>query len=364
MLQERLLRFLSICVLLGIIVFSGLNQQFHIQRKNGSLTAVEPRNSSGGSSSDCGPIPRILHYTFSSEHAYSNYKEFVSDCLALNPDWQVYLWRDADAERLIKDHYPDFAAKFASYRGDLQKSDAIRYAVLHRFGGVYLDMDVKCLQPLFPRLKSYAAFVDRERWEQSINLFGMPLLMMNSAMGSAPGHPFFKYVLEKLKNMHGHIPLWTTGPKALTGIYYNWLSSQQAKQASAVKVLPSQVFSGSVDQSNPGLWSPCKKYPPEFGSRTPSETERHKLAAELSGFDIDRPDTHRGRDLRRMACASLALTNWRHSLHNNRTVGLHMYLHLGYGFGASRRGPKFNLLTSFPRIKLYSTAAGNTTAPC
>uniref|UniRef100_A0A1I8IIB8 DDE_Tnp_1_7 domain-containing protein n=1 Tax=Macrostomum lignano TaxID=282301 RepID=A0A1I8IIB8_9PLAT len=340
MLQERLLRFLSICVLLGIIVFSGLNQQFHIQRKNGSLTAVEPRNSSGGSSSDCGPIPRILHYTFSSEHAYSNYKEFVSDCLALNPDWQVYLWRDADAERLIKDHYPDFAAKFASYRGDLQKSDAIRYAVLHRFGGVYLDMDVKCLQPLFPRLKSYAAFVDRERWEQSINLFGMPLLMMNSAMGSAPGHPFFKYVLEKLKNMHGHIPLWTTGPKALTGIYYNWLSSQQAKQASAVKVLPSQVFSGSVDQSNPGLWSPCKKYPPEFGSRTPSETERHKLAAELSGFDIDRPDTHRGRDLRRMACASLALTNWRHSLHNNRTVGLHMYLHLGYGFGASRRGPK------------------------
>uniref|UniRef100_A0A1I8HNH5 Gb3_synth domain-containing protein n=1 Tax=Macrostomum lignano TaxID=282301 RepID=A0A1I8HNH5_9PLAT len=314
--------------------------QFHIQRKNGSLTAVEPSNSSGGSSSDCGPIPRILHYTFSSEHAYSNYKGFVSDCLALNPDWQVYLWRDADAERLIKDHYPDFAAKFASYRGDLQKSDAIRYAVLHRFGGVYLDMDVKCLQPLFPRLKSYAAFVDRERWEQSINLFGMPLLLMNSAMGSAPGHPFFKYVLEKLKNMHGHIPLWTTGPKALTGIYYNWLSSQQAKQASAVKVLPSQVFSGSVDQSNPGLWSPCKKYPPEFGSRTPSETERHKLAAELSGFDIDRPDTHRGRDLRRMACASLALTNWRHSLHDNRTVGLHMYLHLGYGFGASRRGPK------------------------
>ncbi|KAJ3896091.1 hypothetical protein GG344DRAFT_72572 [Lentinula edodes] len=38
------------------------------------------------------------------------------------------------------------------YKYAIQRADAIRYFVLHHYGGVYLDLDVGCLRPLDPLL--------------------------------------------------------------------------------------------------------------------------------------------------------------------------------------------------------------------
>lgn len=49
-------------------------------------------------------------------------------------------------------HYPSFLPTFDSYKYPIQRADAIRYFVLHRFGGIYMDLDVGCKRDFAPLL--------------------------------------------------------------------------------------------------------------------------------------------------------------------------------------------------------------------
>ena len=62
------------------------------------------------------------------------------------------LWTDAKSRQLIADHYSWFLPTFDGYKYPIQRADAIRYFVLHRFGGIYMDLDVGCLRPIDPLL--------------------------------------------------------------------------------------------------------------------------------------------------------------------------------------------------------------------
>ena len=48
------------------------------------------------------------------------------------------------AEQLIQEHYPWFWGTFQSYDMEVKKADAARVFILHRHGGLYLDLDVQC----------------------------------------------------------------------------------------------------------------------------------------------------------------------------------------------------------------------------
>ena len=48
------------------------------------------------------------------------------------------------AEDLIQTHYPWFMDTFQGYDMEVKKADAARVFILHRYGGLYLDLDVQC----------------------------------------------------------------------------------------------------------------------------------------------------------------------------------------------------------------------------
>jgi hypothetical protein len=56
-----------------------------------------------------------------------------------------HLWTDATARLFIQTHYPSFLATYDSYEYNIQRADAIRYFVLHRYGGIYMDLDVSAV---------------------------------------------------------------------------------------------------------------------------------------------------------------------------------------------------------------------------
>jgi mannosyltransferase OCH1-like enzyme len=60
-------------------------------------------------------------------------------------------------------------------------SNLVRYEVLHRFGGVYVDTDVECQRPLPPLLKGIDAFAALE----------LPGRVCTAILGAVPGHPVF-----------------------------------------------------------------------------------------------------------------------------------------------------------------------------
>jgi inositol phosphorylceramide mannosyltransferase catalytic subunit len=61
--------------------------------------------------------------------------------------------------------------------------DALRPFLLHAYGGLYLDMDVECLEPVDPTLQGFQLVLQMEdEGSKSLN---------NAVMASAPGHPLW-----------------------------------------------------------------------------------------------------------------------------------------------------------------------------
>jgi hypothetical protein len=86
------------------------------------------------------------------------------------------LWTDADLPGL------DIGAtERKRSRTHSELSNLVRYEVLHRHGGVYVDTDVECLRPLTPLLRGIDAFAALEDHKG----------IGNAILGSVAGHPVF-----------------------------------------------------------------------------------------------------------------------------------------------------------------------------
>jgi mannosyltransferase OCH1-like enzyme len=73
---------------------------------------------------------------------------FIRDIKALHPDYEYRLWTDSD---LVPENFLNLEYILATpiYA---QKADIMRYEILYRHGGVYLDIDFEVFKPLDPLL--------------------------------------------------------------------------------------------------------------------------------------------------------------------------------------------------------------------
>ena len=60
------------------------------------------------------------------------------------PNVTYVLWNDVDNARLVTDHYPELSNFYMSLPLFVNKLDFVRLLYLHRFGGVYVDVDYEC----------------------------------------------------------------------------------------------------------------------------------------------------------------------------------------------------------------------------
>lgn len=60
-----------------------------------------------------------------------------------NGPWLYVWWTDADLPWLIETYYPQYLRPFQSMPHVIMKADTARYFILHRFGGIYADMDIE-----------------------------------------------------------------------------------------------------------------------------------------------------------------------------------------------------------------------------
>jgi len=97
---------------------------------------------------------------------------------AHHPDWEHKLWREeeVEAEQLVS------AALLARCRSASEQSNLVRYGLMARFGGVYVDTDMECLHPLDGLLAGVEAFAG---WETTHRV-GTAIL------GGRAGHPLFE----------------------------------------------------------------------------------------------------------------------------------------------------------------------------
>ncbi|GAV98938.1 glycosyltransferase family 32 protein [Lentinula edodes] len=182
-------------------------------------------------------IPRILHQTWRTENLPTRWKGISQECRDMMPDYEYLLWTDDSSREFIAENYPWFLDTFNDYKYAIQRADAIRYFVLHHYGGVYLDLDVGCLRPLDPLLV-YPVILPKT----------IPVGVSNDLMFAEKGHPFLAQTIHNLVTFdHNWIlnyptVMFSTGPMFLSAQYGIYTSSHAGAQGDPVRILPKSLY--------------------------------------------------------------------------------------------------------------------------
>lgn len=146
-------------------------------------------------------IPRIIHQIWFGSPLPSHYQESAKQWKEKHPHWNYILWDEKKIEQefkrtLICQQAYDESQKMKKYSW---MSDIIRYEVLVRYGGLYIDCDVQCLQS-FDELHFYYDFYG------CLEPFCHGGAASSAIIGAKPNHPIPLKSLELINQNFLHPP--------------------------------------------------------------------------------------------------------------------------------------------------------------
>jgi len=96
-------------------------------------------------------VPKLIHQTWVDTNVPEKWRAAQKSCMDAHPASKNYtykLWTDEEGLDLIREEYPWFLPTYTSYPYSIQRVDAVRYFILHKYGGIYLDLDMGCNREL------------------------------------------------------------------------------------------------------------------------------------------------------------------------------------------------------------------------
>lgn len=103
-------------------------------------------------------IPKIIHQIWlqGENNIPADYPNYSASWKEKNPEFTYILWDDEMISELIKKIFPQFMKIYNSYPKLVQKVDSAKYIILYHYGGIYIDMDLECIQSLNGLLNKYS----------------------------------------------------------------------------------------------------------------------------------------------------------------------------------------------------------------
>jgi|AntAceMinimDraft_5_1070358.scaffolds.fasta_scaffold76273_1 hypothetical protein len=89
-------------------------------------------------------VPRVFHQSYMTRNLPAELLPHVQSWhgyLAAQ-GWRRVWWTDADNYWLVHTHYPQWAAAWDALYHPIERADTARYFYLHRYGGLYADVDM------------------------------------------------------------------------------------------------------------------------------------------------------------------------------------------------------------------------------
>ena len=171
-------------------------------------------------------IPKIIHqiyFNLFDKELEENDIFLQSHNICKNPKGYEYmLWDETSTFELLKNDYPSYIDFYNNLRYDIQRLDFIRFCILHKYGGIYIDLDMIILQPLDNLLKNEFVFHNIRNVKENYSF------IENDFIATAPKNKMWEYIMQgcvlnyeqkkKIKvydTWKGRFVLQTTGPKFL-----------------------------------------------------------------------------------------------------------------------------------------------------
>lgn len=102
--------------------------------------------------------------------------------------YKYKMWNKQQSLDLIKNSYPQYLKLYNSFPLDIQRADFIRYAILDKFGGIYIDADVRPMKSLDTLFSKPFFLVHWNTDKQKIPY--------NAVMGSHKNSQLFKDIMK------------------------------------------------------------------------------------------------------------------------------------------------------------------------
>ncbi len=162
------------------------------------------------------PVPKLIHQTWKDEKVPKRWEGAQQSCIDAHKEanYTYKLWTDDQGLELIRDWYPWFLPTYLSYPHAIQRVDAVRYFILHKYGGIYIDLDMGCNREL--------AFMREYGFTAPLTY---PIGISNDVMGAQPGNAYLERVIHRLEYWNHWLffkyvqVMFSTGPMFLTGQY-------------------------------------------------------------------------------------------------------------------------------------------------
>lgn len=152
-------------------------------------------------------IPRVLHFIWLGPKPFPEAsKARVQGWIAMHPGWKVKFWTDRrrllphpEMEEVLVCDFPFSTLEGIYYKAQNwgEKSDILRYEILHSEGGVYVDHDVKCLRSFTALNAAYDFYCGLEL--PSETPLRTTIHCTNNLIAAKAGHPVLAQCLQNVR---------------------------------------------------------------------------------------------------------------------------------------------------------------------
>jgi mannosyltransferase OCH1-like enzyme len=167
-------------------------------------------------------IPTIIHIMWLGGKLPQEYIKYVTSWSVFHPQWTILFWTDSssnyDQGTEVVYTFDELAQRLKSVNGGErivvdtsrldfsnrcfydqatnygEKSDILKWEIVYRFGGTYVDTDFECLQPLDIYHHTYDFYTGIQPLDTNIVQLGAALY------GAIPHHPILKVCVETIKD--------------------------------------------------------------------------------------------------------------------------------------------------------------------
>ncbi len=148
-------------------------------------------------------IPTTVHFIWLGPKPFpAESVKNVRSWIAMNPKWKIKFWTDRDrpapcstmevcqVQNFVFTHLRDRYEDTSNWG---EKSDILRFEILFREGGVYVDHDANCIKTFEPLHNDYDFYCGLEPPHQPFA--GSRITCGNGLIGAAPKHPLIHQVM-------------------------------------------------------------------------------------------------------------------------------------------------------------------------